>query len=245
MRILLVGDDAVDFYVFCDRKDHNPEGSYPIIIPRRHEIRAGMAGNVRDNLIALGHDVTTILGNQSEKVRMVDQATNQVLIRVDNDAVCEPIILNADEVQRFDAVVICDYGKGSVSEQTIHSASKAKRVYVDTKMKYLAQFPFATFKINTREYLNIVTVPDDLVVTAGKQGSWCRDIHVVTSTLNYVDAVGAGDVYLAALVHGEHLFGDRFTAMSFASSCATLSVETFGTHVLTDREIQSVLGITH
>lgn len=244
MRILLVGDDAVDFYVFCDRKEYNPEGGYPVIVPRRHEIRAGMAGNVRDNLIALGHDVTTIFGKQSEKVRMVDQATNQILLRVDNDAVCEPIIIDSDEAQLFDAVVICDYNKGSVSEETILSASKAKRVYVDTKMRYLAPFTFATFKVNTREYLNLITLPDDLIVTAGKQGSWCGDKHVVTSTLNYVDAIGAGDVYMAALVHGEHVFGNRTAAMTFASTCATMSVESFGTHVLTEREIQSALNVT-
>ena len=84
--ILFIGEICDDIFVYgkCDRIC--PEAPVPVFTPRRETQNVGMAGNVANNLRALGERVQSQY-NQSriEKKRIVDEKTNQMLVRIDSN----------------------------------------------------------------------------------------------------------------------------------------------------------------
>ena len=83
-KILLIGDVCTDVYHFglCERM--SPEAPVPIFIKKYTKTKLGMAGNVYQNVIALGTPAT-LKTNQEviEKKRFVDEQTNHMFLRVD------------------------------------------------------------------------------------------------------------------------------------------------------------------
>ena len=53
-KILLIGDDCVDVYQYGTVDRISTEALVPVFKFSREENRAGMAGNVKNNLITLG-----------------------------------------------------------------------------------------------------------------------------------------------------------------------------------------------
>jgi len=56
VRVLVIGDLMLDQYVWGDVSRISPEAPVPIVRVRRQEVRAGGAGNVISNVVALGGD---------------------------------------------------------------------------------------------------------------------------------------------------------------------------------------------
>ena len=57
LRVLVVGDLCADVYVFGDTERVSREAPVPVVLERSREIRMGGAGNVAQNVAALGAKV--------------------------------------------------------------------------------------------------------------------------------------------------------------------------------------------
>ena len=100
-KILLIGDDCIDEYQYGTVDRISPEAPVPVFSYLYSEIRLGMGSNVRNNLEALGCDVTFISNCRSKKIRLVDRKTRQHLMRIDQDEYSkEPVIYNGYECYR-------------------------------------------------------------------------------------------------------------------------------------------------
>ena len=116
VKFLIIGDSCVDKFIYgeCDRIC--PEAPVPVFNPIRKTENDGMAGNVKANIESLDTSCDIITNTQMIiKTRYVDNKTNQMLLRVDEDDYCDPI--NSQQLKyindnKFDAVVISDYCKG-------------------------------------------------------------------------------------------------------------------------------------
>ena len=112
-KILVIGDSCVDIFKYGEVTRLAPEAPIPIIKPHKETHNPGMAGNVVTNLKSLGAEVEFIT-NKTEirKVRYVCSKYNHLLLRVDENDICERIDITPFNTGVFDAVVISDYCKG-------------------------------------------------------------------------------------------------------------------------------------
>lgn len=233
MKVLVIGDGCKDVFRYgkCDRL--SPEAPVPIFKPVFSASNGGMAVNVYKNLQALGVEVDIITNSGITKTRFVDEVSNQMLLRVDEDDEVEGIeyskLLTIDYAQ-YNAVVISDYNKGFLSEDDIeYIGKKHPVVFIDTKKKMgdWIQHVFC-IKINEKEfnenseYFNGRINNKYIIVTKGKKGC----------TLNYTldfpidkhdvrDLSGAGDTFIAALVADYIKNNDIYEAIKFANKCAS------------------------
>ena len=249
-RILVVGDACLDIYYFgtCDRI--SPEAPVPVFNRRKIKTTQGMCLNVAENLRALGNLVTVDRNTEKiRKIRMVDMRSGQHVLRVDD----EPEIKRIDtrkytreSILDFDALVISDYNKGYISQGDILDIIEPARikgipVFVDSKKKNLSNFEGCIIKINEKEMSQIASLPKshELIVTKGSEGCVWRNKKFYAKKVDVHDVCGAGDVFLASLVH-EYLktSGDMEKSIRFANKCAAISVGKFGTWVIDPGEIE-------
>ena len=134
LHILVIGDDCRDIYEYGSVDRISPEAPVPVFKKIQTEERRGMAGNVCNNLINLGCTVTFVHGEPSTKTRLIDIKSKQHIVRVDHDVYSDAVTLD-DLPLDFDAIVISDYQKGTVSYELIEQLRKeyAGPIFVDTK----------------------------------------------------------------------------------------------------------------
>ena len=258
MKVLVIGDSCEDIFIYGDITRLSPEAPVPVLQPTRETKHGGMALNVYNNFLSLGAKVDIITNEKSQikKVRYVDNRSSQMVLRIDENDVCEEI----DEITRmhicnnqyqdktYDAIVISDYCKGFLSKTDIELLCKTnKNVFVDTK-KDLGDWIFnADFiKINDLEHrknlefisTNSDKLKDKLIVTRGKHG--CEFNNKVFGAEEVVvrDVSGAGDTFLAALVVEYVRTNDILKAINFAQVCATVAVQKHGVSVVAQEEIE-------
>lgn len=246
-KILVIGDSCQDMfrYGICDRL--SPEAPVPIMKPTRTVGNGGMSINVSENLKALGVD-TDILTNdiRPTKMRYIDEVSNQLLLRIDENDSIAPI--TADTIQNiffddYDAIVISDYDKGYLSERDIqYIANNHPLVFLDTKKKIGDWAKHVEFiKINEKEYLEnneflskyIINSKGNLIVTKGKEGAtWNMIEEFLINEENIRDLSGAGDTFLAGLVADYVKNADIRSAIRFANRCAAWVVTQKGVAVV-------------
>lgn len=241
MNILLIGDVCVDQYVYGTIDRLSPEAPVPVFVPEREETRNGMAGNVEQNLKALGCTVTLLSMKGSVKTRFIDARSGQHIMRLDQDAKSDPIVLETEIPIIYDAVVFSDYNKGAVSYELITEVLDSYRgpVFVDTKKTDLARMGRAFVKINSTEFAQAKSLCDNLVVTLGKGGCRYGDKTYTTPTVEVADVCGAGDTFLAALVYEFLNTKNIDTALQFANRAAAVTVKYNGVYAPTLKEINA------
>jgi len=242
--ILVIGDACIDSYYFgsCDRL--SPEAPVPIFKKEKLESRQGMCLNVASNLKSLGHNVNIDKNTETiRKIRLVDKKTNQHVLRIDEEPSVKRIDLRRytkNSMRDFDALVISDYDKGFIDQGDILDIIEPSKIrgipiFVDSKKKDLSKFEDCIIKINKQEKDTVTLLPEkcDLIVTLGKDGAlYNNHVYPVSSTIIH-DVCGAGDVFLAGLVHQYLLSkGDIPSSIEFANRCASISVSHFGTYVI-------------
>jgi D-beta-D-heptose 7-phosphate kinase/D-beta-D-heptose 1-phosphate adenosyltransferase len=197
------------------------------------------------NLQAFGFSEVTLMssGETSIKNRYMDIKSRRCLLRVDQDVVGPSIGLPGD-LDRYDAVVISDYNKGSVDMGIIQDLVQRYPgpIFADTKIRDLASLKGCILKINLREWNLRTSDHDDVVVTQGEQGATYRgklyparpaDVHVVC---------GAGDTFLAALVAGWLQWQDMEPAIGMALRASSLAVQNLGTWSPTPQQAEELCG---
>jgi bifunctional ADP-heptose synthase (sugar kinase/adenylyltransferase) len=175
-NILLIGDACEDTYTYGYVNRISPEAPVPVFEPHSTTHKDGMAGNVCKNLEALGCTVNFLHGAVSKKNRLIDHRTKQQILRIDHDAKSQPITFETVIPPVYDAVVISDYNKGTVSYELIEELAKEVDVpiFVDTKKTDLARLAGCYVKINALEKSRATSLPkiDHLIVT--RRTSWCN-----------------------------------------------------------------------
>ena len=138
-KVLVIGDSCLDEYIYCTTNRFCPDAPVPILKPESFVSTLGMAGNVVDNLEALDVDVELISNaNKIKKTRYVDSRTNHMFFRIDEgeDDVFPIAQKSLDDIkwEDYSAVVISDYCKGFIDEDTIKYISEQHPItFLDTK----------------------------------------------------------------------------------------------------------------
>jgi D-beta-D-heptose 7-phosphate kinase/D-beta-D-heptose 1-phosphate adenosyltransferase len=239
-NVLLIGDDCIDIYQYGTVDRISPEAPVPVFKFSHEEQRHGMAGNVRANLEALSCNVTYLHSNTSSKTRLIDLRSKQHIVRVDNDVESTPITFATDIPTIYDAIVISDYNKGTVSYELIEELRQefAGPIFVDTKKTDLARLEGCIVKINSLENSLIKTACTDLIVTMGKHGAVYKGVTYSADAVEVADVCGAGDTFLAALV-SEYLTQRSIeAAIPYAVRAAGVTVQHLGVYAPTLKELE-------
>ena len=242
-KILLIGDACEDIYTYGYVNRISPEAPVPIFEPHYTINHDGMAGNVRKNLQALGCDVDFLHGAVSKKNRLIDHRTKQQLLRLDNDAESKPVTFETAIPPIYDAIVISDYNKGTVSYELIEELAKEVDVpiFVDTKKTDLARLSGCYVKINALEKSRATSLPkiDHLIVTQGHHGAtWNGWGYPAELVGDVTDVCGAGDTFLAALAYQFLVTNSMPDAVQFANRAAAVTVQHVGVYAPRLEEIK-------
>jgi bifunctional ADP-heptose synthase (sugar kinase/adenylyltransferase) len=248
MKILVIGESCKDIFVYgeCDRIC--PEAPVPVFIPVAKSENAGMAMNVKNNILSLGckgEIITNTNWEEVKKCRYIDERTNQMFLRVDeNDkivAVCDDKLKSFIEtnINDYDAVVISDYCKGFFEPEFIEQICELHdTVFLDTKKLLGAWCKKAKFiKINEVEYNRTKHLVDEeirnkLIITRGSRGCWYQDEIFEVPRVEIKDVSGAGDTFIAALAVSYIKDRDIRTAIKFANDKATKVVQHRGVSIV-------------
>lgn len=202
------------------------------------------------------------------KTRFVKNS-DEIILRYDNmksfDACDHEFfmeLLKHYSYEPFDAVVVSDYDKGTITPEVMKIVNSfgVKPVIVDSKRRDLTMFQGnSVLKINEHEYSiqssssiypYVEGLFDYVVVTLGEDGADLRQCEMTKSNQKrYVvhrenfptkkahakDVTGCGDTHTAALCFSLlKNGGDIRMAIRFANACASRVVQKFGTSVVND-----------
>jgi D-beta-D-heptose 7-phosphate kinase/D-beta-D-heptose 1-phosphate adenosyltransferase len=218
----------------------SPEAPVPVFVPTYTEEREGMAGNVFKNLEALGCDVNYLFGETSTKTRLIDSRSKQQVVRIDDDIISAPIVFETDIPQVYDAVIVSDYNKGTVSYELIEELiALSIPIFIDTKKTDLERFQGAWVKINELEYSKIKSECSGLIVTRGARGASVlhHNIECPAPNVEVSDVTGAGDTFLAALAFEYLKTKDIAQSVQFAVRASAVTVQHLGVYAPRLKEI--------
>ena len=241
-RILLIGDNCIDVYQYGTVDRISPEAPVPIFKYSHKEQRAGMAGNVNNNLKALGCSVNYLHSQTSMKTRLIDSRSKQQMIRIDDDVTAIPVVLDTLVPDIYDAVVISDYNKGTVTYELMEEVIATVKcpVFIDTKKTDLVRLQGAWVKINELEYSKITSECSGLIVTRGANGASVmhHDIECPAPRVEVADVTGAGDTFLSALAYCYLNTGSIEQAVKFAVTASAVTVQHLGVYAPTLQELE-------
>ena len=245
-KILLIGDNCIDVYQYGTVDRISPEAPVPIFKYSHKEQRAGMAGNVNNNLRALGCSVNYLHSETSMKTRLIDSRSRQQMIRIDDDVKATPITFDTVIPDVYDAIVISDYDKGTVSyalmEEIIQASEHGVKfpVFIDTKKTDLQRLQGAWVKINELEYSRITSECSGLIVTRGAKGASVihHNIECSAPRVEVADVTGAGDTFLSALAYCYVNTSSIEQAIKFAVKASAVTVQHLGVYAPTLQELE-------
>ena len=245
VKILVVGDSCIDNFTYGSVVRLAPEAPVPVFNPTQTTSNNGMAGNVVNNLKSIGVEVFLITNDEViSKTRYVDERTNQILIRIDeNDKISridqeilKKIVNNQYNDVTYDSIIISDYDKGFLTEEDIQFICiNNKNIFIDTK-KILDEWCInADFiKINHVEYehtkfnINNLDLEKKLIITLSDKGCKYQDKIFTVPKVQIKDVSGAGDTFISGLVCEYVRTSDITEAILFAQACATKVVQKKG-----------------
>ena len=210
-KVLVIGESCTDVFIYGTSKRKSPEGNGPVFVPSKEIYGSGMAGNTANNLASMGLDVDIFSdkGNIT-KTRYVDENTNELYLRVDENDITERIdIYNLPDFVQYDAIIISDYCKGFLTKDDIAQISKLHRlVILDTK-KHLGDWcKDVTFiKLNRFEAQNNYDIilenkwlADKIITTLDGSGAAYKGKIMKINRVENADVSGAGDTFVAGFV---------------------------------------------
>jgi D-beta-D-heptose 7-phosphate kinase/D-beta-D-heptose 1-phosphate adenosyltransferase len=245
VKILVVGDSCIDNFTYGSVVRLAPEAPVPVFNPTQTTSNNGMAGNVVNNLKSIGVEVFLITNDEVIiKTRYVDERTNQILIRIDeNDKISridqeilKKIVNNQYNDVTYDSIIISDYDKGFLTEEDIQFICiNNKNIFIDTK-KILDEWCInADFiKINHVEYehtkfnINNLDLEKKLIITLSDKGCKYQDKIFTVPKVQIKDVSGAGDTFISGLVAEYVRTKNIEMSIKFAQDCATIVVQKKG-----------------
>lgn len=239
-----MGDYCTDIFLygFCNRI--SPEAPVPVFL-FDHEIRTdGMAGNVYNNLKSLNVNTDLLVSTKDiQKIRYIDLKSKQHLIRADFEKPAPELIINFETLKQYDAIIISDYNKGSITEK-VYSLTRQLYdglIFVDSKKNNLSIFDHENtiLKINDLEFTKANKLPlkSPLIVTKGDKGAMYNGKIYSTKKVEVFDVSGAGDSFMCGLVVQYLLTRNMPEAINFANVCASNVVKKTGTAIIDFQEV--------
>lgn len=246
MKITVIWDLILDKDIYTSKK-HNKEGAFYCGNEDAQLYYAWWAGLVAENLATMGHDVTLLtswnLDNFKDKIimsqkiklvnvtpeinshpcvknRVIDNESNNVIVRYDWDDVTIPWKFNSKYWKNADAIVVADYNKGTITKELIDRLPKEK-LFVDTKPCHMDWYKLTNFlKCNKSEFEEyakwkiLYDVAKDLdinclCVTKGEDGAsfhayWMDYIIVPDYKWLAANVCWAWDLFLSVVVDCYH-----------------------------------------
>ena len=245
IKVLVIGDSCTDIFTYGQVYRLAPEGPAPVFNPVRCISNGGMALNVHSNIEAIG-SISKLISQKENitKERYIDERTNSLLIRVDNNdsssRISQNILLNIKnnifENIKYDALIVSDYCKGFLLEEDIEFIAKNnENVFLDTK-KILGEWcnDVSFIKINHTEFnrtkhtIDSLGIYQKMIITRSDEG--CEYNHKIypVEKVNIRDVSGAGDTFISGLVCEYIRTNDIVMAIKFAQYCATIVVQKKG-----------------
>lgn len=210
-KVLVIGETCTDVFIYGTSKRKSPEGNGPVFEPTKEIYGNGMASNTAANLSAMGIDVDLFVDSGNiTKTRYVDENTNELYIRIDeNDSTQRININDLPDLTQYSAVVISDYCKGFLTEDDISKiASNHPLVILDTKKKlgdWCENLKF--IKINRLEWeisMDVIRdnewLFDKIICTLDKTGAAYKHTTYPVKPIENADVSGAGDTFTAGFV---------------------------------------------
>jgi len=296
-RILVVGDVMLDKYVQGKVNRISPEAPVPVLTKKNVNYKLGGAANVADNITALGGKAFLCgsIGQDAESQIILDlcnkrsinttyltrnkkQSTtiktrfvtdSQQILRYDEDANCSEAILPN---KTFDAIIISDYNKGTITLDLAHKIRKCNTVTVvdphpgrtpETHTELFRDFTvlkpnikeaeiLAGWKYETEEDLQPIFVAlkkkykSDVIISMGNKGLAIMQNGTVkripTQVREVYDVSGAGDTVTAALTLALTTKASAYEAAVIANKAAGIVVEKFGTATANTNELMSTIS---
>ena len=249
-KILVIGDSCDDVYYYGSCNRLSPEAPVPILKVRKTEHKPGMCLNVAKNLEGLGHEVKILTHDKKiVKHRFVEEKRLVHLLRVDEEpSAVDPASWQQIEKeiadQNYNAIVISDYEKGYITYEIASKISKLVEgkipIFVDTKKQDISCYSGCVIKINKDEKEKLTKLPSgsyELITTLGEKGAMWNEKIYSTKKSKLYDVCGAGDTFLAALVHEYIRTSSLEKSIYFANKCASISVTHFGNFVMSLQDV--------
>ena len=239
-RVLLIGEQCDDIFIYGDTPRLSPEGPAPVFIPKREVYNGGMGMNVMLNLMALDIDVD--FEHQQApitKTRHIHESSNTLLLRIDEEKNIDNI---GDRLPKLDfweypMVVVSDYNKGFLTEEDIaYIGFKHPNVICDTKKKLGEWCKDLRFiKLNRTEFENNKEfieendwILEKLIITLDKDGCMYEGTTYPTEQVEIMDISGAGDTFVAGFVKMFLDTEDIPKSIQFANRCSAQVVQKRG-----------------
>lgn len=263
-KILVIGDRMVDRYWFADPPTRvSPEAPIPVHRIYRSSEFPGGAGNVWHNLLTLGADarivngtqlIGTLVGEGDPKIPTKHRlmVNDRQIARWDEWDDVDPIDLEALDQAILhwmpDAIVVSDYGKGSISDEVIQWVGEQERpTFIDTKRQpddFTRVFG-RTFFPNEAEYKHYQELYDQshFVYKRGAKGIQYRGFDKVYEEYpawakRVVSVCGAGDTVIAAYAYA---YCKGYKPLPFANAAAAAVVAKPWTATTTEKEVLEIL----
>ena len=239
-RILVIGEQCVDKFVYCNAKRLSPEAPIPVLNPIRTTKNPGMAGNTLANARALAPDYFTMSLGQNEpitKTRYVEEKSNHMFLRLDEgEDKITPFKWTMDIdvlIGQADIVIVSDYNKGFLTDGDLKKiARKSKLSILDSKRKLTNEIAksFTFVKLNDSERSNNPDLTtDNIITTLGKRGAEYKGVvYESPNPQDTIDVSGAGDTFTAAFIVKYFQLQDESAAIKFANRQSALVVSKRG-----------------
>jgi D-beta-D-heptose 7-phosphate kinase/D-beta-D-heptose 1-phosphate adenosyltransferase len=242
VRIAILGDPMLDYYHFGHVDRLSPEAPVPVFIEDKMDLRDGGAGNVLQNLGALGCTVQAIFPPAPFTTKHRYLVGAQQLLRIDRDkdhsrqAPLGPVSLTGCA-----ALVISDYGKGWCTTMrcrlAIGQALELKiPVVVDPKGLAWDKYAGATLVCpNSRELIQGYDEhAGHILHKQGAQGMTLiypdrTEQHFPARARHVFDVTGAGDTVVAVLAAAVAVRCEFAVAAELANIAAGIVVGEVGT----------------
>jgi len=252
-KICVLGDFILDVYFQCKPRI-NPESNAPCFTALKAEMKIGGAGNVKENLEALGSEVDFFYsGERSTKLRVFDG--NKHIFRLDDETVKytkeelkqkEELLISDFLENSYDYVLVSDYNKGAITKKVAKVIMESKsKVIVDCKPNHFNWFKDCyLIKPNLKEF-NEMKNPskfEHVLVTKGKEGMDL--LHKGKLVANFapikvkaVDVTGAGDTVISTLVHFLNKNYSLIESCKLANKAGAISVTHLGCYAVKEKEV--------
>jgi bifunctional ADP-heptose synthase (sugar kinase/adenylyltransferase) len=243
MQITIIGELCHDVFIYGDVKRLCPEAPVPVLTDIITESNLGMAGNVRENLrvhnpslkISLIHQTNSIT-----KTRYIDHKTNHMFLRVDEgEDNIDSLVLTPEKIEDIsesDLVIVSDYNKGFLSEDTLIQIGKLSKLSIIDTKKIITENLIKSFtfiKLNELEYQRNKNISDKnkdkVIITLGMNGAKHDDIVFLSpSPKQTIDVSGAGDTFTAFFSLKYYETKNISESIKFANQMASIVVSKRG-----------------
>jgi bifunctional ADP-heptose synthase (sugar kinase/adenylyltransferase) len=243
MVITVIGELCRDVFKYGNVTRLCPEAPVPILTDVYKELNWGMAGNVKENLLAHNPELNINLIHQKnliKKTRYHDDKTNHMFLRVDEgENEVDTLILTPETVQTItesDLVIVSDYNKGFLTEEVLIQIGKLSKLsIIDTKKTISKDLigSFTFIKLNEHEYQRNKNISDKnkdkFIITLGMNGAKHNDIVFPSpSPKQTIDVSGAGDTFTAFFSLKYYETKNISESITFANQMASIVVSKRG-----------------